>query len=355
MLLDYHCENVELWKSTDKFHGQPYIWCYLGNFGGNTTLTGNVGESGHRLDEALKSGGDNLAGIGSTLEGLDIDQFPYEYIFEKAWNIAVDEQEWIDRLADRHVGAVSAPARKAWHLLYDDIFVQVPRTLGILPGFRPQLGNNHDKRTSNEYDNTTLLQVWKLLLDVPACQRDAYNIDLVMVGRQLLGNYFLTVKREFDRLYGERNVPALQAKAAEMREILADLEALNAFHSHASLDTWIDEARNMGTTDALKNYYEKNARNLITTWGGNLNDYASRTWAGLVKSYYAGRWEIYFDAVIAAAEQGAELDSQALNQKLAAFEQAWVESTDPVIIERHGTLLDTSRELLKKYEKKIGH
>lgn len=355
MLLDYHCENVELWKSTDKFHGQPYIWCYLGNFGGNTTLTGNVGESGRRLDEALKSGGDNLAGIGSTLEGLDIDQFPYEYIFEKAWNIAVDEQEWIDRLADRHVGAVSAPARKAWHLLYDDIFVQVPRTLGILPGFRPQLGNNHDKRTSNEYDNTILLQVWKLLLDVPACQRDAYNIDLVMVGRQLLGNYFLTVKREFDRLYGERNVPALQAKAAEMREILVDLEALNAFHSHASLDTWIDEARNMGTTDALKNYYEKNARNLITTWGGNLNDYASRTWAGLVKSYYAGRWEIYFDAVIAAAEQGAELDSQALNQKLAAFEQAWVESTDPVIIERHGTLLDTSRELLKKYEKKIGH
>ena len=112
---------------------------------------------------------------------------------------------------------------------------------------------------------------------------------------------------------------------------------------------------NLGTTFALKNYYEKNARNLITTWGGNLNDYASRTWAGLVKSYYAGRWEIYFDAVIAAAEQGAELDSQALNQKLAAFEQAWVESTDPVIIERHGTLLDTSRELLKKYEKKIGH
>ena len=139
-----------------------------------------------------------------------------------------------------------------------------------------------------------------------------------------------------------------------MREILADLEALNAFHSHASLDTWIDEARNMGTTDALKNYYEKNARNLITTWGGNLNDYASRTWAGLVKSYYAGRWEIYFDAVITAAEQGAELDSQALNQKLSAFEQAWIESTEPVVIERHGTLLDTSRELLKKYEKRIG-
>lgn len=65
-LLDYHCEKVELWKNTNKFHGQPYIWCYLGNFGGNTTLTGNVKDSGHRLDIALNEGGKNLEGIGST-------------------------------------------------------------------------------------------------------------------------------------------------------------------------------------------------------------------------------------------------------------------------------------------------
>ena len=49
ILLDYHCENVELWKQTQRFHGQPYIWCYLGNFGGNTAMIGNVKESGARL------------------------------------------------------------------------------------------------------------------------------------------------------------------------------------------------------------------------------------------------------------------------------------------------------------------
>lgn len=52
------------------------FWCYLGNFGGNTTLTGNVKESGDRLDNALINGGSNLRGIGSTLEGLDVMQFP---------------------------------------------------------------------------------------------------------------------------------------------------------------------------------------------------------------------------------------------------------------------------------------
>ena len=352
-LLDYHCENVELWQTTEKFHGQPYIWCYLGNFGGNTTLTGNVKESGKRLDNALVNGGDNLKGIGSTLEGLDVQQFPYEYIFEKAWTIDKDDQRWVDCLADRHVGAVSDSVREAWHILYDDVFVQVPRTLGILPGYRPQMGNNHDRRTSNEYDNAELLRVWKLLLDEPSCHRDAYNIDIITVGRQVMGNYFLEVKRDFDASYKKRNIPELKVKAAEMREILNDLELLNAFHLHASLDKWIDDARSLGTTDEAKNYYEKNARNLITTWGGSLNDYASRGWAGLLKNYYAGRWDIYFDAVIGAVERGVALDNDALNKQLAAFEQEWVNSTTPVQIERKGTLLDTSRRLLEKYEGKI--
>ena len=100
-----------------------------------------------------------------------------------------------------------------------------------------------------------------------------------MTGRQLLGNYFLDVKKEFDGFYKKRNVPGLKEKASEMREILSDLELLNSFHNRASLDKWIEDARSLGDTDELKNYYEKNARNLITTWGGSLNDYASRTWA----------------------------------------------------------------------------
>ena len=132
---------------------------------------------------------------------------------------------------------------------------------------------------------------WKFRL----ATENAFEIDVIMTGRQLLGNYFLDVKKEFDGFYKKRNVPGLKEKASEMREILSDLELLNSFHNRASLDKWIEDARSLGDTDELKNYYEKNARNLITTWGGSLNDYASRTWAGLLNDYYARRWEIYFE------------------------------------------------------------
>lgn len=78
-------------------------------------MTGNVKESGARLENALINGGGNLKGIGSTLEGLDVMQFPYEYILEKAWNLNVDDNKWIECLADRHVGCVSQSVRDAWN------------------------------------------------------------------------------------------------------------------------------------------------------------------------------------------------------------------------------------------------
>ena len=60
----------------------------------------------------------------------------------------------------------------------------------------------------------------------------------------------------------------------------------------------------------LKDYYEKNARNLITTWGGSLNDYASRSWAGLISDYYAKRWEVYINTFIKAVGEGVDGGSE---------------------------------------------
>lgn len=352
VLLDYHCENVELWKTTEHFHGQPYIWCYLGNFGGNTTLTGNVKESGARLDNTLINGGNNFKGIGSTLEGLDVMQFPYEYIFEKAWTLNTDDRSWLNALADRHTGVTSEPVREAWDILFNQVYVQVPRTLAVLPNLRPVM-NKPNNRTSINYPNTALLQAWQKLLQAPDCNRDALRLDIITVGRQLLGNYFLTVKDDFDRMYAAKDLPALKARAAEMREILNDLERLNAFHSRCSLDKWISDAREYGNTPELKNYYEKNARNLITTWGGRLNDYASRTWAGLIKDYYSKRWDMYLDAVVTAVENNREFDQEKLDGEFKLFEDSWVSSTRPIEVTPEGDLLIYARFLLNKYERKI--
>ena len=38
VLIDYVCEKRELFRETKAFYGAPFIWSYLGNFGGNTNL-----------------------------------------------------------------------------------------------------------------------------------------------------------------------------------------------------------------------------------------------------------------------------------------------------------------------------
>lgn len=41
--------------------------------------------------------------------------------------------------------------------------------------------------------------------------------------------------------------------------------------------------------------YEWNARNQITLWGprGEIRDYATKQWAGVVADYYKPRWEVF--------------------------------------------------------------
>lgn len=125
LLLDYYCERQEVWQRTDKFHGVPFIWCYLGNFGGNTMLVGNIATVNERVENTVANGGDGFRGVGSTLEGFDCNPFMHQYVFEKAWDFDthINLADWTPALADRRVGRTDAHGRKAWQTLIDSVYV----------------------------------------------------------------------------------------------------------------------------------------------------------------------------------------------------------------------------------------
>ena len=180
ILLDYFCEYTEIWKQTDSYFGQPYLWCYLGNFGGNSFLSGPVKLVSERLADALKNGGSNLKGVGSTLEGIDLNQFMYEFVLDKAWNSGQTDKEWFLKLADRRTGKVSPEARKAWEILADKVYIQPAQVgQGTLTNARPCLkGNGHwTTKPTIEYQPKDLVEAWRLLLLVKDCQRDSYEFD----------------------------------------------------------------------------------------------------------------------------------------------------------------------------------
>lgn len=350
VMLDYFCENKEIWKMTQSFYGQPYIWCYLGNFGGNTTLTGNLKESARRLDNTLANGGKNLTGIGGTLEGFDINQMPYEFILAKAWNTGIKENEWISRMADRHLGYTNESARKAWQLLYNDVLVQAAGSNGLVATYRPKMGDDGWHYTHVDYNPQRLLDAWRLMTEVPTANRTAYICDLIAIGRQALGNIFMEEKVSFDKAFHANNMAEMKQHATVMRQLLADLDALCAYNDRCTLSKWIDDARSYASDKAEADYYEHNARNIISTWGGKLNDYANRGWAGMFKGYYAGRWDMYFDEAMTAAAEGRDFNQTEFDKKAAKYEANWVESNVTPVSTPDYDILTFSRMLIKKYQ-----
>lgn len=342
VLLDYFCEKTEVWRTTEGFYGQPFIWCYLGNFGGNTMLVGNINELEKKLDAALKEAGPNMTGIGSTLESFDVSPQIYEYFFDRVWNLQPDVHQWVEDWCK--VRTRSYHHNSKWQLLNDSIYKDWSfYGLGTQLVARPSLEGHGTYYTKPyySYNNDTLKRICESFvatLIFEPCQgyvgtnwegkyKDSYNYDIVNLFSQWMGNHFMDIRNDFTVAYKNRDIKEMKRQVKIANQLFADVDALLNTHPAFMLGPWIEDARAWGTTPEEKDYYERQARTLLTIWGGPvLNDYANRMWGGLVGDYYAKRWNLFFKAVIKAVKEGKEFDEKAFGEELSKFEHAWTES-----------------------------
>lgn len=356
ILLDYYCDNTEIWRDTEAYFGKPYIWCYLGNFGGNTMLAGDIDETDKRISGFLADGGDNAAGIGVTLEGMDVNPHMYEFVFDKAWSTCAGPDDWVDTWAAARGGDRDSLVTDAWRLMHDSIYNHMA-TCGqaVLINARPMLVGTDSWNTYPDifYDNRTLWQIWQLLLaaDVDP-QNPGHNFDVVNVGRQVLGNLFSDFRSSFTDSYNKKDIPAMKSWAARMDSLILDSDRLLSTDASFSLGKWIADARDFGVTPQEKDYYEENARCLLTVWGQKatqLNDYANRGWAGLTSSFYRERWKRFTDAVIDAAENGKPYDPKKYYDEITDFEEAWTRQHDCFPVTSGENPVTVGRFLAEKY------
>lgn len=354
IILDYYLEHTPVWTITDRFYGQPYILCYLGNFGGNIRLSGNFHQTSDRIGDAFESGGDNLAGLGSTLEGFGVNRFMYEFVFDKAWNTGISDEEWVNTLAERHTGRKDVHYENVWKCLTDSIYIagsfssQTPLTCArpCLEGFWHWTAIHNTR-----YDNSTLVQAWKELLAYPS-DRDTYRFDIVNLGTQAIGNHFASLRDELTASYRAGDADRARKTGDRMMELLSDLDSLASCEPQLRLDRWLDEASACAVTPEEAAYYRRNARTLITIWGNecSIRDYATRLWGGLIDSYYAPRWKMFIEELVFCIEDGREYDEKAFFERLTTFEDDWA-ATDREIRFRAPSAdpLTLCRSLAEKY------
>jgi len=360
VILDYFCETQEVWKLTDGFFNAPYIWCYLGNFGGGTQMAAPLKKVSQLITQTEKDDNKrNLWGIGSTLEGFGVNRFMFEWLFEYAWNSdAADVNKWIKGYADSRTGQKDIIAEEAWSRLVDVVYDKLVSGVALSNALemRPRLEGNASYCVIGKYDYKELADIFgqMLLADESSFKSRRYQYDLVMVCRQVLGNLAFQVREKMRDIFKAKDIKNFDAYSALMLDILSDADRCVATMPEFSLKKWVDDSRLFGTDKESKSYYEKNGKVLITTWGqkgSGLTDYASRDYSGLINSFYKKRWQLFFDAARKSLVDSTVFDQKKFDDELAEFEWNWcmADYTQPETPKEDASVV--VKELYKKYVK----
>ena len=266
VLLDYFCEKTEVWRETEGFYGQPFIWCYLGNFGGNTMLVGDIYAIESKLKAALKESDRNLIGIGSTLEGFDCSPQTYEFLFSSVWGVSADD--FVDQWADMRYGkedknvaqsesrgnlfnmpsqsnVTESNARQAWHLLADSVYKDWSfYGLGTQMVARPDFEGHGTYYTKPyySYNNDRLLDAIRLLMKKPV-ESYGYEYDIVNLLSQWMGNHFMDVRNAFTQAYKDKDLEAMRRAYKAAALLMSDADKLLSILPEYDFEKWTDDAR----------------------------------------------------------------------------------------------------------------
>ena len=355
--LDYVCEQEEFFRKTDNFHGAPFIWCFVGNFGGTTSYAAPLKIVADRSSAALPVS--NCLGVGTTLEGLSINPVAFDLLFEQPWRSGAKTKldPWLTAYADRRAGRRDPAVRKAWAILQAEIFGDDPEGLWGRQNFLQQVpdpGNNGRKMPMPERQAVLVSVVDSLLAADPASRTaDGYQYDLVNLTRQALSNATYIVGKRVMSATAAKDLPAFRREAQRLMELGEDLDTLLGTRHEWLLGSWIADARGWAATPAEADYYEHNAREIITTWheaGGGLSDYARRQWNGLLRTYNMDRWREFIRRMDHALASGTPFDAAAYQKARIEGDARFVTSTGGGFPTRPaGDPYEISARLMAKY------
>jgi len=337
LVLDLHCETRPAWTLTESFYGKPWIWCIIQSFGNQVSLHGNLSRIAKDLPAAVVSPDrGKLRGAGCIMEGLGYNPVVYDLMNDLMWRPEpLNLDAWIDGYVRRRYGGEVPKAAEAWHLLLNTAYARSGQ-FGSVICKRPALPPTKSlKAAKTPYPEETLDRAWRLLLDCAdeLGAADAYRYDLVHVTRQALCNRAPRFLADIETAYEARDRGALQQAGERFLTLLRDLDELLGTREEFLLGRWLADATRWATNEEERRLYEWNARNQITLWGPRdsiLHDYAAKQWSGLIRDFYAPRWELFFKelhALIVENQKPNEDRAARFEEAMRDWEKQWTHQT----------------------------
>jgi alpha-N-acetylglucosaminidase len=341
IIIDLFSESAPQWQRTNSYFGKPWLWCELHGYGGNMGLYGQIMNVTINPIEALANSS-SLVGFGLTMEGQEGNEIMYDLLLDQAWSGSPIEtstyfHNWVTR---RYAGTGSIPAEiyTAWEMMRTTVYNNTNSSitavtkpiLELSPNITGLLGRVGHHATALTYQPSILVEAWNMMFEAAATNGDlwnnpAYQYDMVDITRQVFANNFNDIYSSLITAYTGPSPTntTLSAIGKNMTSLLTTLDSVLSTNPSFSLSTWLSAARGASTNTTLQNFYEYDARNQITLWGptGEINDYASKSWGGLVSGYYIPRWQMFVEYLV---ETGVgSYNVTALNAKMLQFGEGW--------------------------------
>lgn len=355
IVLDLFAETEPIFSYTESFYGQPFIWCMLQNFGGNSGLFGTVESINSGPFKAMRFPNSTLVGLGMTPEGIEQNPVMFELMSELAWRKEpVNLSKWASLYAARRYGGMGENLTIAWKLLFASVYNCT------VPHYR---NHNHSplvRRPSFHmnsglwYDPAELYKAWKLFIEAapPLMSKETFRYDLVDVTRQVLQVLTSSFYQDIVDAFEKHKMPELlTAGGVFVYDLLPELNRLLSSNRNFLLGTWLERARSLALNEKEAQLYDMNARNQITLWGpsGEILDYANKEWGGLMEDYYAQRWGLFVHTLVECLDSGQPFKQDSYNKAVFQIEKGFIYNRRQYPTKPQGDTYEIAHRIFLKY------
>ncbi|EKX45295.1 hypothetical protein GUITHDRAFT_51145, partial [Guillardia theta CCMP2712] len=351
IILDLFTDVFPVWKRRDLQRPTPiekrrWVWNMLHSFGGNSGMYGRL-QVISKDPVVAKKESQTMVGVGITTEGIEQNPVVYEMMAEMRWREQeVDVMSWVEKWADRRLGPEASRERKAlgeeaWRELASTVYSCPGTQMGQVKSMvesRPRLDlasgwipNSDFMPIKRHYPEEALVRAWLKLLRATRGGADGYtcsssaSFDIADVTRQVLSDLFARLFQPLSSFCQTRLAGSAAVRMQTLLGIISDMDKMVGTQPRMLLGKWIEDARAWGKSKEEEEVLEFNARNLVTLWGprGEIADYASKQWQGLLSDYYMSRWKLFFEHLQQAIRGTRIFSQQRFQQELLVFEQQW--------------------------------
>lgn len=355
IVLDLFAETEPIFSYTESFYGQPFIWCMLHNFGGNSGFFGTVESINSGPFNALHFPNSTLVGIGMTPEGIEQNPVIYELMSELAWRKEpVNLSKWASLYAVRRYGSTQENLTTAWKLLFSSVYNCT------VPHYR---NHNHSPLVHRPsfhmnsgvwYNSADLYKAWKLFIEAAPSlmSKETFRYDLVDITRQVLQDLTTSFYHDIIGAFLKQKMPELlTAGGVLIYDLLPELNRLLSSNHNFLLGTWLERARSIAIDEKEAQLYDMNARNQVTLWGpsGEILDYASKEWGGLIEDYYAQRWSLFVQILVECLDSGQPFKQDAFNKAVFQIEKGFIYNGQQYSTKPQGDTYEIAHRIFLKY------